>query len=60
MIWPTSVIQAVACTILGVAIVALGLRLFRVIGPGELEVLERANIPGKHLLVRWLSGARSR
>jgi O-antigen/teichoic acid export membrane protein len=60
MIWPTSVIQAVACTILGVAIIALGLRLFRVIGPGELEVLERASIPGKGLLVRWLSGARSR
>ena len=40
------------------SIVALGLRLFRVLGPGELELLERASIPGKHLLVRWL-GARS-
>lgn len=56
-IWPTSLFQAAACTILGVAIIALGLRLFRVIGPGELEVLERASIPGKRLLVRWLSGA---
>jgi O-antigen/teichoic acid export membrane protein len=59
-IWPTSLLQAAVCTFLGVVIVAAGLRLFRVLGPGELELLERASIPGKHLLVRWLSASRLR
>ena len=59
-IWPTSVIEAAACTILGVVITAVGLRLFHVIGPRELELLGRASVPGKRLMVRWLSGARSR
>ncbi|MEO5740910.1 MAG: hypothetical protein ABIS29_09990 [Vicinamibacterales bacterium] len=59
-IWPTSLLEAAACTLLGVAIVALGLRLFRVIGPAELKLLERASIPGKHLLARWLDRTRSR
>ena len=58
-IWPTSLVEATACTLLGIVIVAIGLRLFRVLGADELELLERASIPGKHLLVRWL-GARSR
>ena len=58
-IWPTSVIQAAVCTILGVAITAVGLRLFHVIGPRELELLGRASIPGRHLMIRWLAGARS-
>jgi hypothetical protein len=56
-IWPTSLIQAIACTLLGIVIIALGLRLFRVLGPGELELIGRASIPGKHLLVRWLDGS---
>jgi hypothetical protein len=56
--WPTSVLEALACTALGVFVVAVGLRLFRVLGPGELDLLERASIPGRQLLVRWLSGRR--
>lgn len=56
-VWPTSLVEAIVCTFLGAAIVAVGVRLFRVLGPGELEILERASIPAKHLLVRWL-GAR--
>jgi O-antigen/teichoic acid export membrane protein len=52
--WPTSALEAVSSTILGVLIVAVGLRLFRVLGPGELELLGRTSIPGKHLLIRWL------
>jgi O-antigen/teichoic acid export membrane protein len=58
LLWPTSLLEAVVATILGAAIVAIGLRLFRVLGPAELDVLERASIPGKHLLVRWLGAAR--
>ena len=54
-IWPTSILQAATCTLLGVIIIAFGLRLFRVMGPGELELIERMSIPGKHLLVRFLA-----
>ncbi len=53
-VWPTSIPQAIACTLLGVIIIALGLRLFRVLGPGELELIERMSVPGKRLLVRFL------
>ena len=55
-VWPTSLLQAIACTLLGVVIVALGLRLFRVLGPLELELIERMSVPGKRLLVRFLDG----
>jgi O-antigen/teichoic acid export membrane protein len=55
-VWSTSAVEAVALTALGVLIVVVGLRLFRVMGPGELDVLQRTSIPGKHLLTRWLAG----
>jgi O-antigen/teichoic acid export membrane protein len=55
-LWPTSLLEAITCTLLGVAIVAAGMRMFQVLGPGELDLLERASVPGKHLLVRWLGG----
>ncbi len=55
-IWPTSFVEATLSTLLGVAIVALGLRHLRVLGHGELELLDRASIPGKRMLVRWLGG----
>ncbi len=61
--WPTSISQAIACTVLGVMIITLGLRLFQILGPGELELIERMGVPGRHLLVRFLNGsdrARSR
>jgi O-antigen/teichoic acid export membrane protein len=57
--WPTSALEAVSSTILGVLIIAVGLRLFRVLGPGELELLGRTSIPGKYLLIRWLRGDRA-
>ena len=53
--WSTSLAEAVTLTAFGVVIVVVGLRVFRVMGPGELEVLQRTSIPGKHLLVRWLT-----
>jgi O-antigen/teichoic acid export membrane protein len=57
-IWPTSLVEAVTLTVLGVALVAAGLRLFRVLGPAELHLLEQASVPGKRLLIRWLSSVR--
>jgi O-antigen/teichoic acid export membrane protein len=59
-VWPTSLVEAVVCTSLGVAIVAVGLKLFRVLGAEELELLARTSIPGKHLLVRWLAAGQLR
>ena len=59
-VWPTSLIEAVTCTLLGVFVVAVCLRLFRVLGPGELELLARTSIPGRHLLARWLGSSPAR
>lgn len=56
-VWPTSLAEAVTCTVLGVAIVAVGLKVFHVIGPAELDLLGRTSIPGRHVLVRWLTPA---
>ena len=57
--WNTSIWEAIAMTLLGIVIVLVGLRWFRVMGPAELDVLSRASIPGKHALGRWLgAGAR--
>jgi O-antigen/teichoic acid export membrane protein len=58
-IWPTSFLEAATTTIMGVAVVAWGLRVFRVLGPDELDLLEQASIPGKRLLIQWLGGSRS-
>ncbi len=53
-VWSTSVIEAAVLTTLGVVVVLVGLRVLQVMGPNELEVLQRTSMPGKHLLVRWL------
>ena len=53
-------IEAAALTCLGIVIVLVGLRLLQVMGPNELEVLARASIPGKRVLIRWFSAAPSR
>jgi O-antigen/teichoic acid export membrane protein len=58
--WGTSLVEAAALTILGIVLVLVGLRVLRVIGPNEVEVLRRTNMPGRQLLVRWLSPAGSR
>ena len=54
--WDTSIVEAATLTMLGVVVVVTGLRAFHVMGPGELDVLQRTSIPGKHALVRWLAG----
>jgi hypothetical protein len=54
--WATSPIQAIALTLLGVSLIAAALRVFRILGPDELRILERASIPGRKWLVQWLAG----
>jgi O-antigen/teichoic acid export membrane protein len=56
-VWSPSAVEAATLTMLGIAIVLVGLRVFRVMGPGELDVLQRASIPGKRALAWWLRAA---
>jgi O-antigen/teichoic acid export membrane protein len=51
---PTTLTSALALTVIGAVIVVVGLRVLRVFGPSELEVLSRTNVPGGRLLSRWL------
>jgi O-antigen/teichoic acid export membrane protein len=53
-VWSTSLAEATSLTITGAAIVVIGLRAIRAIGPEELEILQRASIPGRNYLIRWL------
>ena len=54
VMWGTSVLEAITLTLLGVLLVAGALRVFHILGPDELGILERARIPGRKWLVQWL------
>jgi len=53
-----SVPEAVGLTILGALIYAAGLRVARVLGPQEVDLLERSDIPGTRLALAWLAPER--
>lgn len=53
--WTTSPIEASTLTVLGVLLIAAALRVFRILGPDELGVLERVSIPGRKWVVNWLA-----
>ena len=55
LLWGTSPIEAITLTLLGVLILAAALRVFHILGPDELGILERARIPGRKWLVQWLA-----
>ncbi len=55
LVWATSPIEAITLTLLGVSLVAAALRVFRILGPDELGILERTRIPGRKWLVQWLA-----
>jgi O-antigen/teichoic acid export membrane protein len=48
--WPTSAVQAVTLTVVGVVVFAIGARLTGVIGVEEIALLRRVNLPGG----RWV------
>jgi O-antigen/teichoic acid export membrane protein len=54
-LWGTSLVEATILTLVGVIIVAIGLRAFRVMESSDIEVLQSAAIPGRRWLVRWLT-----
>ncbi len=50
----TSWTQVVSLTLLGMVVVAVGTRAFRVLGEHELALIERAKLPGGAHIIRWL------
>ena len=56
--WPTSPQQVMALVLLGVAMFALGLRVARVLGPEEIQLVERTRLPGSQWLVVWCTVGR--
>ena len=57
--WPTSPLQATVLTFLGMGIFLLGIRLGRLLGNEEIDLIRRSQLPGHQLLVRWLAPAGS-
>ena len=53
-----SVVEAVGLTILGAVVYAAGLRVARVLGPEEIDLLERADVPGTRAALAWLAPER--
>jgi O-antigen/teichoic acid export membrane protein len=58
LITPRSPIEAVALTTLGAVVYLVGLRLARILGPEEIDLLERSDVPGRKLVLAWLAPGR--
>lgn len=52
---PHSLPVAVGLTVLGGVIYLVGLRWARILGPEEIDLLHRSDIPGKDLVLTWLT-----
>ena len=48
----------IALVVVGVALFALGLRVARVLGPDEIQLVERTRLPGSRWLVAWCNVGR--
>ena len=57
--WPTSPIEAVTLTVLGMLVYLVGLKLARVLGPDEIDLLRRSRIPGHKWAIAWLAASRN-
>lgn len=57
--WPASPLQATVLTFVGMAVFLLGIRLGRLLGAEEIDLIRRSQLPGHELLVRWLAPAGS-
>lgn len=55
IVWPTSLVEALVLTFLGVAVYVAGLRVARVLGRDEIDLLRRSNVPGHAWVVALLS-----
>jgi hypothetical protein len=54
----TSVPQAVGLTVLGALVYLAGLRVARILGDEEIDLLDRSDVPGKRLVLAWLAPGR--
>jgi len=50
-----SPLEAVGLTVLGAVMYLAGLRLARILGPEEIDLLERSAVPGRRLALAWLA-----
>ncbi|NKB88098.1 MAG: oligosaccharide flippase family protein [Acidobacteria bacterium] len=50
----STLVSAIGVTLLGALIVAICTKLFRVLGPAEIDLIERSRLPAGRHLVRWL------
>lgn len=46
----------IGLTVLGAIIYFVGLRVARILGPEEIDLLNRSDVPGKDLVLSWLAG----
>ena len=53
-----SVAGIIGLTIAGAVVYLIGLRVARILGPEEIDLLERSDIPGKRLALAWLAPNR--
>jgi O-antigen/teichoic acid export membrane protein len=51
-------VEAVGLTLLGAVIYVVGLRVARILGPEEIDLLDRSDVPGKRLVLAWLAPDR--
>ncbi len=56
--WPTSIVEAIVLTVVGLAVFVVGLRATGAIGPEELDLLRRTDLPGHTKLVGWFDSTR--
>lgn len=55
---PRSPAEAVALTVLGAVVYFVGLRMARILGPEEIDLLDRSDVPGKRIVLAWLAPPR--
>ena len=55
LFWPTSLTEALVLTAAGVVVYVVGLRLARVLGPEEIDLIRRSQVPGHAWVVAWLA-----
>jgi O-antigen/teichoic acid export membrane protein len=57
LLLPTSWLTTGAITLAGAALAIFGMRLFNVLGPREIDILQRAGLPGGSMLLRYLASS---
>lgn len=59
-IWATSLFEAVTLTLAGAIVYGVGLRLVGALGPEEIDLLKRSELPGHSWVVAWLTPGAGR